>query len=353
MACIGMKNAAIIENWLNGNGISVDGCSINLNVNIDGSLTIINVQSDGSIAIVTDMVDNELVFNTVEEAVKHMDEIFATAKKKDDSKSEEETETVKITTKDSASKKAKKCCLCGKEIDGYGNNPWPLAEEGECCDECNETKVIPARIEKAYFGKDAKDSDVDKLTQKATKIEHAIKACLTKWLKKAGYTAEDVEDYVVISVREEETEEGEQALHVQVRNDLVGYYELPSKAIDELDATVAPGYFEPYNEYTWDAWIFKATDAHDSEATKISRPRNNRIVEFVVDVDKYTTPIKDPDKMKEEIEKIGAKVIGIDFAWRTMQDFVIKTYNKEQFERVIELFKPYSYHIRFTNSPYK
>lgn len=200
MACIGMKNAAIIENWLNANGISIDGCSINLNVNIDGSLTIINVQSDGSIAIVTDMVDNELVFNTVEEAVKHMDEIFATAKKKDDSKAEEETETVKITTK---------------------------------------------------------DASADELTQKATKIEHAIKACLTKWLKKDGYTAEEVEDYVVISVREEETEEGEQALHIQVRNDLVGYYELPSKAIDELDAIVAPGYFEPYDEYTWDAWIFK------------------------------------------------------------------------------------------------
>lgn len=38
------------------------------------------------------------------------------------------------------------CVLCGKHIVGYGNNPFPLADEGKCCDECNKTKVIPARI---------------------------------------------------------------------------------------------------------------------------------------------------------------------------------------------------------------
>lgn len=44
-----------------------------------------------------------------------------------------------------------KCCLCGKEIEGFGNNPDPLGnlgeEDEECCDECNSEKVIPARIE--------------------------------------------------------------------------------------------------------------------------------------------------------------------------------------------------------------
>lgn len=42
----------------------------------------------------------------------------------------------------------KKCCICGKEYEGWGNNAWPLAE-GECCDECNK-KVIEARIEELY-----------------------------------------------------------------------------------------------------------------------------------------------------------------------------------------------------------
>lgn len=39
-----------------------------------------------------------------------------------------------------------RCCLCGKVVSGYGNNPAPLKIEGVCCDECNLTKVIPARI---------------------------------------------------------------------------------------------------------------------------------------------------------------------------------------------------------------
>jgi hypothetical protein len=43
-----------------------------------------------------------------------------------------------------------KCCLCGVEVEGYGNDPSPIQtqnEDDECCDECNLAKVIPARIE--------------------------------------------------------------------------------------------------------------------------------------------------------------------------------------------------------------
>lgn len=42
-----------------------------------------------------------------------------------------------------------KCIICGKEIAGFGNNPWPLADHGQCCDGCN-AKVIEARISKAF-----------------------------------------------------------------------------------------------------------------------------------------------------------------------------------------------------------
>ena len=40
----------------------------------------------------------------------------------------------------------KQCCICKKIFKGWGNNPAPLKAEGECCDACNEIKVIPARI---------------------------------------------------------------------------------------------------------------------------------------------------------------------------------------------------------------
>ena len=45
-----------------------------------------------------------------------------------------------------------KCVLCGKYSKGWGankqhgNNPWPLSDEGDCCDNCNREKVIPARL---------------------------------------------------------------------------------------------------------------------------------------------------------------------------------------------------------------
>lgn len=40
-----------------------------------------------------------------------------------------------------------KCVLCDDNILGYGNNPYPLADEGECCEWCNDVHVIPARLE--------------------------------------------------------------------------------------------------------------------------------------------------------------------------------------------------------------
>jgi hypothetical protein len=39
------------------------------------------------------------------------------------------------------------CVLCKKHCENeYGNNPDPVATDGVCCDSCNLTKVIPARL---------------------------------------------------------------------------------------------------------------------------------------------------------------------------------------------------------------
>lgn len=37
------------------------------------------------------------------------------------------------------------CCMCGEELKDFGNNPYPISDEGRCCDKCND-KVIEARI---------------------------------------------------------------------------------------------------------------------------------------------------------------------------------------------------------------
>lgn len=44
------------------------------------------------------------------------------------------------------------CCICGRVFEGWGNNPWPIddRDDVECCDECNATVVIPARIAEVY-----------------------------------------------------------------------------------------------------------------------------------------------------------------------------------------------------------
>jgi hypothetical protein len=37
------------------------------------------------------------------------------------------------------------CSICGKDIDGYGNNAEPY-KRGRCCNRCNKKYVIPHRI---------------------------------------------------------------------------------------------------------------------------------------------------------------------------------------------------------------
>jgi len=44
------------------------------------------------------------------------------------------------------------CCICGKEYDDAGHNPEPLVLEGRCCNACNVTVVIPARISLHFLG---------------------------------------------------------------------------------------------------------------------------------------------------------------------------------------------------------
>ena len=64
-----------------------------------------------------------------------------------------------------------KCCICGQEIEGYGNNPWPVKEDGECCDKCNYEKVIPARINQLSEKEEVKDADPKQEWQELIKSE--------------------------------------------------------------------------------------------------------------------------------------------------------------------------------------
>ena len=56
----------------------------------------------------------------------------------------------RIYNRDLSSFIPKVCCLCGGDAGRYGHNPDPVphhqGDEARCCDSCNSTKVIPARI---------------------------------------------------------------------------------------------------------------------------------------------------------------------------------------------------------------
>lgn len=45
-----------------------------------------------------------------------------------------------------------KCCICGKDYTNYGNNALPV-KDGRCCDTCNGTVVLSARIANLQQGK--------------------------------------------------------------------------------------------------------------------------------------------------------------------------------------------------------
>ena len=44
----------------------------------------------------------------------------------------------------------KTCVICNETFKGWGNNPSPIKDEGECCSKCDNEKVIPARMENMY-----------------------------------------------------------------------------------------------------------------------------------------------------------------------------------------------------------
>jgi len=66
--------------------------------------------------------------------------------KEEERKRPDYDEAVKKDIEEHKKKNSFKCCICGKEFSGYGNNPFPVFENGRCCDKCNIEVVIPKRL---------------------------------------------------------------------------------------------------------------------------------------------------------------------------------------------------------------
>ena len=68
----------------------------------------------------------------------------------------------------------KKCILCNNYYRGYGNNPWPLSNQGRCCDQCNHTVII-ARIKMSDVTSTAQKIIDEVIAEEEAKTNHRPK----------------------------------------------------------------------------------------------------------------------------------------------------------------------------------
>jgi len=59
-----------------------------------------------------------------------------------------------------------KCTICRIDIQGHGNNPSPVKEEGKCCDMCNSLIVLPHRLRASGMTEDEVQSYLETLLSK-------------------------------------------------------------------------------------------------------------------------------------------------------------------------------------------
>ena len=112
-------------------------------------------------------------------------------------------------------KEKQKCVICGKPIVGYGNNALPVAE-GNCCDQCNQNVVIPARLKDLQNSKLNEDKKEDKEEQPE------------KFIAKDSETDEIVVDDPKIEAQQ--AEEKTELPDVELKNNL-----LEPETIDDIE----------------------------------------------------------------------------------------------------------------------
>ena len=50
-----------------------------------------------------------------------------------------------------------RCVICDEYFTGFGNNPEPVKNYGDCCNSCNTNKVIPARVKQIITNQELKE----------------------------------------------------------------------------------------------------------------------------------------------------------------------------------------------------
>lgn len=53
---------------------------------------------------------------------------------------------VTILRDEDVSEETYQCVICKGTFNGWGNNPYPIRQDGRCCDQCNQDVVVRARL---------------------------------------------------------------------------------------------------------------------------------------------------------------------------------------------------------------
>jgi len=62
-----------------------------------------------------------------------------------------------------------KCTICRIDIQGHGNNPSPVKNEGRCCDTCNTLVVLPHRLRASGMTEEEVESYLESILKKEKK----------------------------------------------------------------------------------------------------------------------------------------------------------------------------------------
>ena len=89
-----------------------------------------------------------------------------------------------------------------------------------------------------------------------SELDRKLRRILKEYLLSQGFDEDEINRWLVIDIQDFTDADGDIGVHVQIRNDLIGYYDLSEEVMNKLDKVVEPGYFEPYYETVWDAYIW-------------------------------------------------------------------------------------------------